>query len=293
MINRTSLLLLLLGLLSTPVLAQAQQQQAQQERVFMYGGQQNLTMQEVQMIFATGISPCGKSSVTDADRERDRKGLISTGAPTIFERANASERYAACLVAETAKVQVNQFAAGNNLFATTALQNALAAEVAQAKNTAVEDRAAAEFMDLGWGLGFGFSFGQDDFIEEAAVVDNVIRVTKDRTDRSRAMLEFHRYFGCNEKQTLTDRGCGPFLAVAADGNDVLAGVGIGFIYGRKLKNPTDSEGFSVGIGLVFDNDVKTLADGFAEGLPLPAGETGIRYEEKARWSTLLFVTRTF
>jgi hypothetical protein len=39
--------------------------------------------------------------------------------------------------------------------------------------------------------------------------------------------------------------------------------------------------------------VKSLAGGFEEGAPLPPGEMAIRFEERSRWSTLLFVTRTF
>jgi hypothetical protein len=154
-------------------------------------------------------------------------------------------------------------------------------------------QAGADYLDLSWGLGFGFSFGFDDAIEEAEVVDGLIRTTKDRTDQPRAVLEFHRFFWCNEKETRDDRGCGPFLAVAATQDKVLSGVGVGFMYGRRAKNPESKEGFSVGIGAMLDGDVKSLATGFNADQPLPPGESTIRFEEKARWSALLFVTRNF
>jgi hypothetical protein len=49
----------------------------------------------------------------------------------------------------------------------------------------------------------------------------------------------------------------------------------------------------VGIGGILDGKIKSLAKGFEVDQPLPSGESGIRYEEKARWSYLVFVTRSF
>jgi hypothetical protein len=106
------------------------------------------------------------------------------------------------------------------------------------------------------------------------------------------VLEFHRYFWCNDDRKQLDRGCGPFVAVAASDEDVLAGIGIGFMYGRK-SSPDDTEGFSVGIGVILDGNVKDLADGFKENAPPPGTETAVRFEEKSRWSALIIVTRTF
>jgi hypothetical protein len=82
------------------------------------------------------------------------------------------------------------------------------------------------------------------------------------------------------------------VAVAATEDEVLSGVGIGLMYGRKSK-AADTDGFSIGLGVILDGKVKDLADGFEENQPPPPGETQVRFEEKARWSALLFVTRTF
>jgi hypothetical protein len=81
--------------------------------------------------------------------------------------------------------------------------------------------------------------------------------------------------------------------VATDQDDVLAGVGLGFMFGWRTPQNTNGSGFSVGLGAILDANVKSLGDGFEENKPPPPGETSVRFEEKARWSALLFFTRTF
>jgi hypothetical protein len=105
-------------------------------------------------------------------------------------------------------------------------------------------------------------------------------------------MEFHKYFWCNDNRKIGTKGCGPFVAVAATSDDLLSGVGMGLMYGRKTS-AQDSDGFSVGLGVLLDDSVKDLADGFSRNEAAPEGETAVRFETKARWSTLLFVTRTF
>jgi hypothetical protein len=204
-------------------------------------------------------------------------------------RYQAATKYRQCIDAFAAVV-VASSDSYEQMFARKAVTETLQEQAAD-----VEARAKAEanFMNLGWGVGFGFSYGFDDAIEEAAVVDGVIRVTKDQRTQPRVVFEFHQYFGCGSGTQNGNRGCGPFLAVAADQDDLLSGVGLGFIYGWRSKNPTSQQGFSVGIGVILDADVTSLADGFEEGQPLPPGTTEILYEQKSRWSGLLYVTRTF
>ena len=123
-------------------------------------------------------------------------------------------------------------------------------------------------------------------------MDGVVRVTSSKENQPRVFLESHKYFWCNDNGKDGTRGCGPFVAVAAKDDDVLGGVAIGFMYGRKTEI-TSSEGFSVGIGAVLDADVNDLASGFVANQPPPGGETEVRLESKSRWSAVLFVTRTF
>ncbi|HET9864181.1 MAG TPA: hypothetical protein VFP37_12100, partial [Steroidobacteraceae bacterium] len=71
----------------------------------------------------------------------------------------------------------------------------------------------------------------------------------------------------------------------------LSGVGAGWSIGFRDKDK--SEGFGISIGVMLDNDVTLLADGFKDGEPPPEGETDIRTESKSRISYVLFFTRTF
>ena len=148
------------------------------------------------------------------------------------------------------------------------------------------------FLGLTWGVGLGYSFGRDRSIDDAESVGGVVRVKSELKQQPRALMEFHKYFWCNSGGTDGTRGCGPFVAVAATSEKVLSGVGLGFMYGMKSRE-ADSEGFSIGLGVVLDAKVKDLADGFKPNEAPPTGETAVRYTTKSRWSTLLFVTRTF
>ena len=144
-------------------------------------------------------------------------------------------------------------------------------------------------MGLKWGLGFGWSVSKDDAVNDADIVNGVVREKSNLKQQPRIILEFHKYIGCNSTGT---RGCGPFVAVAASNDNILSGVGGGVMYGFKEK-AGDSSGFSIGLGAMLDAKVKDLADGFVEGSAPPDGETSIRYVEESRWSLLLFATRTF
>ena len=148
------------------------------------------------------------------------------------------------------------------------------------------------FLGLTWGVGLGYSFGRDRSVDEAEIVGGLVRVKSELKQQPRALMEFHKYFWCNSGGTDGTRGCGPFVAAAATSDKVLSGVGLGFMYGMKSKE-TESEGFSIGLGVALDAKVKDLADGFKPNEAPPTGETAVRYTTKSRWSTLLFVTRTF
>lgn len=225
----------------------------------------------------------------DSECQELYTAAVDRGA-TVFARADASRKYRRCIESLGRAFVLSARSAAVSSEAAGAMIESM---VNDAKAMEAESNAAAEFMDLSWGVGFGFSFSQDEVIDEADLVDGRIRSTKDSSDQPRALLEFHRYFWCNKKQTLSDRGCGPFLAVSATPDKALSGVGIGFIFGRRVKNPTDQQGFSIGIGAILDANVRSLADGFDKNHPLPPGESSIRFEERSRWSTILFVTRSF
>lgn len=164
--------------------------------------------------------------------------------------------------------------------------------VEEAKQEKKEADSDVAFMGLNWGLGFGYSFSQDDAIDDAEIVNGIVRIKTEKKEQPRVVLEFHKYFWCASRDSGTASGCGPYVAVSATADELLSGVGMGFMYGRKAKID-DSEGFSVGIGVILDGKVKDLGEGFVANEAPPEGETAVRFEEKSRWSALLFVSRTF
>jgi hypothetical protein len=208
---------------------------------------------------------------------------------TVVERANDARGYERCME-RTFGIINAATRQSEDVAAVEKIQRAVMTDVARLREDAEADE---DFLGLKWGVGLGLSLG-DDFVEEAKLVDGVVRVTKDNSDQARVVFEYHKLFWCNDQGKSAERGCGPFVAAAATEEDVLSGVGLGFMFGwRAPKAKPGDEGFAIGFGFVLDNDVKALADGFEEGQPLPAGETDIRVEEKGRTSFLLFVTRTF
>ena len=227
------------------------------------------------------------------------------------ERLNLEERVAwgrntsRCLeeLAEAEKLASQMLAASDpkksvEVASGAAMRAALAEDI---EAGAQEAEAQGQFLGLNWGIGLGASQLFDDAIEDAAVVDGVVRVTKESQLQARVVLEFHRFFfsqeggrnpGTNNQAIKT--GHGPFVAVAATDDDALAGIAAGWMWGWKdSRLPATDDAFTVGIGLILDNDVKDLADGFAKDKPLPEGETDIRFEEKARAGVVLLFTRSF
>jgi hypothetical protein len=210
---------------------------------------------------------------------------------TIYERDNVLKIIEGCIKSANAAASVSAIRK-NDLNAKLAVDVALLPETEKIKKEIEGNTSETEFMGLNWGLGFGYSFSDDEAIDDAEIVDGVVRVKSNKKDQPRVVLEFHKYLWCNDQAKNGTRGCGPFVAVAATQDDILSGVGMGFMYGFKAK-PSDPEGFSIGIGAILDADIKDLADGFKENQPVPTGETAIRYKSESRWSALIFFTRTF
>jgi hypothetical protein len=152
-----------------------------------------------------------------------------------------------------------------------------------------------DFMGLNFGVGFGLSHSDDDIISEAEVgADGNIRATKTQTQEPRVILESHYYGWCHtDACNKGARGLGPFFGIVAKDDKLISGFALGGMFGWKNPKDDKSDGFSIGLGAMLDSDVTSLAEGFKEGKPLPAGETAVKFEEKSRWAALIYFTRTF
>lgn len=210
---------------------------------------------------------------------------------TIYERKKAIKEISACIKLAKASA-VSLALSKNNINKKLAAEEAIKPKFYEIENEAEENQYETDFMGINFGLGFGYSFSENEAIDDAEIVDGIIRVNSNKKKQPRVLLEFHKYFWCNKSGKSGASGCGPFVAVAAKKDDVISGVGMGFMYGFKTKS-SDSEGISIGVGAILDADVKDLADGFKENKPAPIGEKSVRYKSESRWSGIIFVTRTF
>lgn len=209
-------------------------------------------------------------------------------ARTVDERAAAAAWALECVEGQRAAA----FAAATTAEAVIRVREAYQPLIEQKSVAKAQGDSEKDFLGLSWGLGFGYSFGFDESVDGAEIdAGGVVRVTSDRRWQPRLLLEFHKYFWSKRARSGGVRGAGPFVAVSATQDEVLSGVGMGLMLGFKARD-TDSDGFSVGLGVVLDAKVRDLASGFDEDEPAPAGATEVRFRERSRWSGLLFVTRT-
>jgi len=184
------------------------------------------------------------------------------------------------------------------------------ATVATLREAEAKDRqdALADFKK-GAGLGISIVMGSnDDAIEEAVVVNSRVTVTRRSKDNVRATVEIHQFLtpsmfrrgglkqeieDCGEDPTDCPLfGFGPFAAIQVADDNAISSAGLGLMFGLR-SDPRKESSFNVGIGLVWDNRVKTLAKGFVEGQALPAGETAIRFEERSTRRLMMTLSFAF
>jgi hypothetical protein len=249
----------------------------------------------VDMLVQRGLTTLDQGCAAQQEAARDTGNTVAVRAAAAREYVRCLELLSALAISERAASpdSAKPRTPGDQVRALLADDQTRVAILNDGRQMATELAAKDEFLGLRWGLGFGWSLGFEDAIEDAELVDQKIRVTDDQTDQPRALFEFHQFMWCNDGGKNGDRGCGPFFAVAATSDNVLSGVGAGFAFGWRSKIPTSNDGFTVGGGAILDANVKSLADGFEPDDPLPPGETTIRFEEKSRWSYLIYFTRSF
>lgn len=181
--------------------------------------------------------------------------------------------------------------------ATTALGQPVYAQ--ELDNAAFFASLSEEQQDFAnWGLGAGlsvtFDLGGAQRISSAELVGGVVRVTDEDDVRARVMLEGHFFFpqrGDFFGVAPGDWGHGPFIAVQPGGEDIIEAAALGWMIG--FRAPGSSHGWSLGVGVGVDPNVQTLGDGLERNMPLPAGETQIRYREEAQYGAVILFTRTF
>ena len=179
-----------------------------------------------------------------------------------------------------------------------------AQEASPDEKKAAEDTINKQFLGIEFGLGLGFTvdISAGDRVEEAEVVNGVVRLTKTSNVRPRILLETHYFFefdaedhvvdfgGRRIKIRQADIGMGPFVAIQGSDQQVLEAIAFGYMIGFKRS---ESSSLNLGFGLALDPDVKTLGSGLEADKPLPAGETEIRYRQEGRWGIVGLASFSF
>ncbi len=209
-------------------------------------------------------------------------------------RYEARLRLKACAAEERAKVAKSAIKAAKPELTLQALDTIRESE-RQQEPSDKEVKAQAEFMGLSFGVGVGVSYSFDDVVAQASIDagGKIVAETRQR-QLPRVILESHYYGLCKSASCNAGTfGVGPYFGIVAKSDKLISAFSAGVMFGWRDPVPENSQGFSIGVGALLDDEVKSLAKGFKVGESPPNGETVVRYETKARWSGILFFTRTF
>jgi hypothetical protein len=179
-----------------------------------------------------------------------------------------------------------------------------------------EDSDPLARFKFGGAIGVSMDLADGDPVNEATVVNGIVRSSQTAAARPRVLLEVHRPFitfhpkprsvkvrlpemdesgnplkdgkqivqvGISER---AGWAVGPFAAVQSGGNSVVDGFAAGVMF-SILRDASTGSDFNIGVGAMLDEKVKFLGDGLVDGQPLPPGETEIRFKEKASWSFVI------
>ena len=167
-----------------------------------------------------------------------------------------------------------------------------------------ERYANREFLGIRFGIGFGMTMdpGPPDRVDDAALVNGIVRVGKQANHRPRVLFETHYFWRLVSEATTVgfrgedvsvqaaDIGIGPFAAIQGSDEELLESFAIGGMVGFKRD---ERSSFNIGFGVALDPTVKVLGDGIRPNEPLPAGEETLRFKEEPRWSYLVLVSFSF
>lgn len=271
------------------------------ETFSFYGVEMNLAAIQTQLANGSLWSTIGASNPTLADCD-DAFEKIKPQNKTKFpakSRHRAAVRAQECLAeVRAAAISGSASQKGTPEFVsaqTNAAQLAFQSEEKKLDDTEQSAGADQSFMGMSFGVGVGASYAEDKRISEAELAaDGTIRATKSERQEPRVILESHYYGLCKLPScNAGEFGIGPFFGIVAKDDKLISAFALGAMFGWKTDKEHESRGFSIGIGVLLDSDIKSLADGFDEGKPPPIGETAVKFETKSRWGALLFLTQTF
>ena len=155
------------------------------------------------------------------------------------------------------------------------------------------DVQTKKFAGINWGVGLAFLGINGQSIDEAKLIDNVVRITKEHSKSAALMLETH-YFMQDKDKWGANIGHGPFATIRLAGSEgeKIGAFGLGWMIGFK-DGPVDGGSWNVGFGFFVDTEVQELGSGISEGQALPGSETAIRFKEVDKSGWVIMLSSTF
>ena len=168
-----------------------------------------------------------------------------------------------------------------------------------------EEEGLRKFHGLNFGIGPTMKLGGKREILKASLVDNgsgtsIVRVSEDREQDVGVLLESHCFFMPFQNPDTADPedvpskrflwGTGPFVALDVGDDDVLNGLGGGWMIGVRTG---DTSSINVGWGVLLDRNVQVFGRGVHEDRPLPSGETQIRFRTISDWKQIVTFSFTW
>ncbi len=180
-------------------------------------------------------------------------------------------------------------------------------------------------IEFGIGLAFSHDLGGNQRVRSADIIDGIVRVGQTDNVRARLVLESHylftpsghdgsSLFGLLEngpddidclRRNRFDRdaraachrgdrlwGIGPFAALQPGTDNVIDAIGGGLMLALR-RDTVKSDSFNIGLGLLYDVDTPTLADGFVENQAAPGTETTVRLRRGSQIGFLVLTSYSF
>lgn len=158
-----------------------------------------------------------------------------------------------------------------------------------------------KFAGINFGVGISLTHDLGSSRVDSASLDEngLLRVTKDRNEQARVMLESHYFFEPDSKGKgflgIAEAGLwghGPFVALQPGTDEIIEAIGLGWMVGFR-RSSGGSSSWNLGFGYVVDPSVQTLGDGLQENQILPTGETQVRFRETSQTGVFLLASFNF
>jgi len=163
-------------------------------------------------------------------------------------------------------------------------------------------------LSLGVGLGLTLNADKVSRVTSASPVNGIVRVTGTSDAIAGIVLESHYFFVPNRSFATVPEGAwghGPFVAIVAgnSGSNVISAYALGWMIG--FREPTwtysnsswkatyGSSSWNLGLGIRIDPSVQVLGDGDVANLPLPAGETAVRFKNVPSYGVIMVSSFSF